>query len=201
MLNNPFLSGAQRFRCKAARGGPSEAYFRYAATSARAGQRGNGPFSQLLESVVPTSERPPLIVIPSSTSRELPLLADEIRRALTAGHPYEVVAWTTVHRRVVGAPRAVRAADRAGPGGPAPHFGQTAASRGFDHARRGHRAPGRDLQTTRRISALLALAKDYDIVSGWRKNRRTVRQPAAALPAGQLVISRVTGIAPRLRCT
>jgi glycosyltransferase involved in cell wall biosynthesis len=78
------------------------------------------------------------------------------------------------------------------------NFGQTAAlSAGFDHARGEVIIPlDGDLQNDPAdIPRLLALAKDYDIVSGWRKNRQdpflSRRLPSML---ANWIISKVTGI-------
>jgi glycosyltransferase involved in cell wall biosynthesis len=131
----------------------------------------------------------------------IPLLAEEIRQALDPqGIAYEVVAvddgstdatWSRLE--------AVRAQDRRWVlVGLRRNFGQTAAmSAGFDHAR------GEvivtldgDLQNDPAdIPRLLRLAKEYDVVSGWRKNRQDplLRRRLPSLLANWL-ISRVTGV-------
>jgi glycosyltransferase involved in cell wall biosynthesis len=78
------------------------------------------------------------------------------------------------------------------------NFGQTAAlSAGFDHARGGVIVPlDGDLQNDPAdIPRLLALAAEYDIVSGWRKNRQD-RLLSRRLPSllANWLISKVTGI-------
>ena len=119
------------------------------------------------------------VVVPVFNEEEnLPLLAEEFRRALDPqGIAYEVVAvddgstdgtWTQLE--------SLREQDRRWLlVGLRRNFGQTAAmSAGFDHAR------GEvivtldgDLQNDPAdIPRLLALAKDYDVVSGWRKDRQ-----------------------------
>jgi glycosyltransferase involved in cell wall biosynthesis len=147
--------------------------------------------------------RPTLsIVIPLFNEEEnVPLLAQEIRQALDPqGVAYEVVAvddgstdgtWARLE--------GVRAQDdRWILVGLRRNFGQTAAmSAGFDHAR------GEvivtldgDLQNDPAdIPRLLLLAKDHDVVSGWRK----VRQDpflSRRLPSmlANWLISRVTGV-------
>lgn len=149
------------------------------------------------------SERPVLsIVIPIFNEEEnVPILAAEIRQALEPhGIRYEVVAvddgstdgsWARLEAVRAGDPRWVLVALRR-------NFGQTAAlSAGFDHARGDVIIPlDGDLQNDPAdIPRLLALAKDYDIVSGWRKNRQdpflSRRLPSML---ANWIISRVTGI-------
>jgi glycosyltransferase involved in cell wall biosynthesis len=147
--------------------------------------------------------RPTLsIVIPVLNEEEnVLLLAEEIRRALdTQGVAYEVVAvddgstdgtWTRLESIRAQDPRWVLVGLRR-------NFGQTAAmSAGFDHAK------GEvivtldgDLQNDPAdIPRLLALAKDHDVVSGWRKDRQdpflTRRLPSML---ANWLISRVTGV-------
>jgi len=149
------------------------------------------------------SERPVLsIVIPIFNEEEnVPILAAEIRQALEPhGIRYEVVAvddgstdgsWARLETVRAVDPRWVLVALRR-------NFGQTAAlSAGFDHARGEVIIPlDGDLQNDPAdIPRLLALAKDYDIVSGWRKNRQdpflSRRLPSML---ANWIISRVTGI-------
>ncbi|MBP2673108.1 MAG: hypothetical protein H6Q85_3174 [candidate division NC10 bacterium] len=149
------------------------------------------------------SERPALsIVIPIFNEEEnVPILADEIRQALDPhGIAYEVVAvddgstdgsWSRLEAVRAADPRWILVALRR-------NFGQTAAlSAGFDHARGEVIVPlDGDLQNDPAdIPRLLALAKDYDIVSGWRKNRQDpfVSRRLPSMLANWL-ISRVTGI-------
>lgn len=148
-------------------------------------------------------DRPTLsIVIPIFNEEDnVSILADEIRQALDPhGILYEVIAvddgstdrsWERLE--------AVRAADpRWVLVGLRRNFGQTAAlSAGFDHARGEVIVPlDGDLQNDPAdIPRLLALAKDYDIVSGWRKNRQDtfVSRRLPSMLANWL-ISKVTGI-------
>ena len=149
------------------------------------------------------SERPALsIVIPIFNEEEnVPILADEIRQALDPhGIAYEVVAvddgstdgsWSRLEAVRAADPRWILVALRR-------NFGQTAAlSAGFDHACGEVIVPlDGDLQNDPAdIPRLLALAKDYDIVSGWRKNRQDpfVSRRLPSMLANWL-ISRVTGI-------
>ena len=147
--------------------------------------------------------RPTLsIVIPILNEEEnVPFLAEEIRRALDPqGISYEVVAvddgstdgtWAQLET--------VRAQDsRWLLVGLRRNFGQTAAmSAGFDHARGDVIVTlDGDLQNDPAdIPRLLALAKDHDVVSGWRKDRQdpllSRRLPSAA---ANWLISRVTGV-------
>ena len=148
-------------------------------------------------------ERPVLsIVIPIFNEEEnVPILAAEIRQALEPhGIRYEVVAvddgstdgsWARLEAVRAIDPRWVLVALRR-------NFGQTAAlSAGFDHARGEVIVPlDGDLQNDPAdIPRLLALAKDYDIVSGWRKNRQdpflSRRLPSML---ANWIISKVTGI-------
>jgi glycosyltransferase involved in cell wall biosynthesis len=149
------------------------------------------------------AERPALsIVIPIYNEEEnVPILADEIRQALDPhGVHYEVIAvddgstdgsWPQLETVRAADPRWILVALRR-------NFGQTAAlSAGFDHAR-GEVivALDGDLQNDPAdIPKLLALAKDYDIVSGWRTNRQDpfVSRRLPSMLANWL-ISKVTGI-------
>ena len=149
------------------------------------------------------SDRPTLsIVIPVFNEEEnIPILADEIRRALEPqGIAYEVIAvddgstdgsWSRLEAVRAADPRWILVALRR-------NFGQTAAlSAGFDHARGGVIVPlDGDLQNDPAdIPRLLALAAEYDIVSGWRKNRQD-RFFSRRLPSllANWLISKVTGI-------
>ena len=149
------------------------------------------------------SDRPTLsIVIPVFNEEEnIPLLADEIRRALEPqGIVYEVIAvddgstdgsWSRLEAVRAADPRWILVALRR-------NFGQTAAlSAGFDHARGEVIVPlDGDLQNDPAdIPRLLALAAEYDIVSGWRKNRQD-RLLSRRLPSllANWLISKVTGI-------
>jgi glycosyltransferase involved in cell wall biosynthesis len=148
-------------------------------------------------------DRPTLsIVIPVFNEEEnIPLLADEIRRALDPqGIAYEVIAvddgstdgsWSRLEAARAADPRWILVALRR-------NFGQTAAlSAGFDHARGQVIVPlDGDLQNDPAdIPRLLALAADYDIVSGWRKNRQD-RFLSRRLPSmlANWLISKVTGV-------
>ena len=147
--------------------------------------------------------RPTLsVVIPVFNEEDsVSLLAEEIRRALDPrGVAYEVVAvddgstdgtWARLESVRAQDPRWVLVGLRR-------NFGQTAAmSAGFDHAR------GEvivtldgDLQNDPAdIPRLLALAKDHDVVSGWRKDRQdpflSRRLPSQL---ANWLISRVTGV-------
>jgi glycosyltransferase involved in cell wall biosynthesis len=152
---------------------------------------------------VTESDRPTLsIVIPVFNEEEnIPLLADEIRRALEPqGIVYEVIAvddgstdgsWARLEAVRAADPRWILVALRR-------NFGQTAAlSAGFDHARGEVIVPlDGDLQNDPAdIPRLLALAAEYDIVSGWRKNRQD-RLLSRRLPSllANWLISKVTGI-------
>jgi glycosyltransferase involved in cell wall biosynthesis len=152
---------------------------------------------------VTNAERPALsIVIPIYNEEEnVPILADEIRQALDPrGVQYEVIAvddgstdgsWARLEAVREADPRWIIVALRR-------NFGQTAAlSAGFDHARGDVIIPlDGDLQNDPAdIPRLLALAKDYDIVSGWRKNRQDpfVSRRLPSMLANWL-ISKVTGI-------
>ena len=142
------------------------------------------------------------IVIPIFNEEDnVPILAEEIRQALDPhGIRYEVIAvddgstdtsWTRLEAVRAADPRWVLVALRR-------NFGQTAAlSAGFDHARGAVIVPlDGDLQNDPAdIPRLLGLAKDYDIVSGWRKNRQDpfVSRRLPSLFANWL-ISWVTGI-------
>ena len=142
------------------------------------------------------------IVIPLfNEEQNIPLLAQEIRRTLDIrGVPYEVVAvddgstdatWTHLER--------IRAQDsRWVLVGLRRNFGQTAAmSAGFDHARGDVIVTlDGDLQNDPAdIPRLLDLAKDHDVVSGWRKNRQDpfLSRRLPSMLANWL-ISRVTGV-------
>ncbi len=148
-------------------------------------------------------ERPALsIVIPIFNEEDnVPILAAEIRQALDPhGLPYEVIAvddgstdgsWFRLESVRAADPRWILVALRR-------NFGQTAAlSAGFDHARGEVIVPlDGDLQNDPAdIPRLLALAKDYDIVSGWRRNRQDpfVSRRLPSMLANWL-ISKVTGI-------
>jgi len=148
-------------------------------------------------------ERPALsIVIPIFNEEDnIPILAAEIRQALEPhGVQYEVIAvddgstdgsWSQLEMVRAADSRWVLVALRR-------NFGQTAAlSAGFDHARGEVIVPlDGDLQNDPAdIPRLLALAKDYDIVSGWRKNRQDpfVSRRLPSMLANWL-ISTVTGI-------
>ena len=142
------------------------------------------------------------IVIPLYNEAEnVPPLAEEIRRALDPlGVSYEVVVvddgstdstWQRLEAVRAADPRWVLVALRR-------NFGQTAAmSAGFDHAR------GEvvvtldgDLQNDPAdIPRLLEFAKDYDVVSGWRRNRQDPLL-SRRLPSrlANWLISRVTGV-------
>ena len=142
------------------------------------------------------------IVIPVFNEEEnILLLAEEIRRALDPqAVAYEVVAvddgstdgtWARLESVRAQDPRWILVGLRR-------NFGQTAAmSAGFDHARGDVIVTlDGDLQNDPAdIPRLLALAKDHDVVSGWRK----VRQDAflsRRLPSmlANWLISRVTGV-------
>jgi glycosyltransferase involved in cell wall biosynthesis len=148
-------------------------------------------------------DRPTLsVVIPIFNEEEnVPILAEEIRQALDPhAIRYEVIAvddgstdrsWARLEAVRAADPRWILVALRR-------NFGQTAAlSAGFDHALGEVIVPlDGDLQNDPAdIPKLLALAKDYDIVSGWRKNRQDpfVRRRLPSMLANWL-ISRVTGI-------
>jgi len=142
------------------------------------------------------------VVIPIFNEEDnVPILAEEIRQALDPhGIRYEVIAvddgstdasWARLEAVRAADPRWVLVALRR-------NFGQTAAlSAGFDHAHGAVIVPlDGDLQNDPAdIPRLLALAKDYDIVSGWRKNRQDpfVSRRLPSLFANWL-ISWVTGI-------
>jgi len=142
------------------------------------------------------------IVIPVFNEEEnVPLLAEEIRQALDPqGIAYEVVAvddgstdgtWTRLENVRAQDPRWVLVGLRR-------NFGQTAAmSAGFDHARGDVIVTlDGDLQNDPAdIPRLLALAKDFDVVSGWRRRRQDpfLRRRLPSMLANWL-ISRVTGI-------
>jgi glycosyltransferase involved in cell wall biosynthesis len=142
------------------------------------------------------------IVIPVFNEEEnVPLLAEEIRRALDPlGIRYEVIAvddgstdrsWARLEAVRAADPRWILVALRR-------NFGQTAAlSAGFDHARGRVIVPlDGDLQNDPAdVPTLLALATEYDIVSGWRKNRQD-RFLSRRLPSllANWLISKVTGV-------
>ena len=147
--------------------------------------------------------RPTLsIVIPVFNEEEnVPLLAEEIRRALDPQEvAYEVVAvddgstdgtWARLESVRAQDPRWILVGLRR-------NFGQTAAmSAGFDHARGDVIVTlDGDLQNDPAdIPRLLALAKDHDVVSGWRKVRQDpfVSRRLPSMLANWL-ISRVTGV-------
>ena len=153
--------------------------------------------------VVTTDVRPAVsIVIPVFNEEEnVLLLAEEIRRALDPrGIAYEVVAvddgstddtWARLERVRAQDPRWILVGLRR-------NFGQTAAmSAGFDHARGDVIVTlDGDLQNDPAdIPGLLELAKDHDVVSGWRKNRKDpfLRRRLPSMLANWL-ISRVTGV-------
>jgi glycosyltransferase involved in cell wall biosynthesis len=155
------------------------------------------------ENPVTATERPALsIVIPIFNEEDnIPILAEEIRQALDPhGIGFEVIAvddgstdgsWARLEAVRAADPRWVLVALRR-------NFGQTAAlSAGFDHARGEVIVPlDGDLQNDPAdIPQLLTLAKDYDLVSGWRKNRRDpfFRRRLPSKLANWL-ISKVTGI-------
>ena len=142
------------------------------------------------------------IVIPVFNEEEnVPLLAEEIRRALDPqGIAYEVVAvddgstdgtWAQLESVRAQDPRWVLVGLRR-------NFGQTAAmSAGFDHARGDVIVTlDGDLQNDPAdIPRLLALTKDHDVVSGWRKHRQDpfLSRRLPSMLANWL-ISRVTGV-------
>jgi glycosyltransferase involved in cell wall biosynthesis len=142
------------------------------------------------------------IVIPIFNEEEnVPILAEEIRRALDPqGICYEVIAvddgstdrsWARLEAVRAADPRWILVALRR-------NFGQTAAlSAGFDHARGQVIVPlDGDLQNDPAdIPTLLALAKEYDIVSGWRKSRQDpfLNRRLPSMLANWL-ISKVTGV-------
>lgn len=150
-----------------------------------------------------TEARPTLsIVIPVFNEEEnVPPLAEEIRRALDPqGVAYEVVAvddgstdgtWARLE--------GVRAQDQRWVlVGLRRNFGQTAAmSAGFDHSRGDVIVTlDGDLQNDPAdIPRLLALAKNHDVVSGWRKDRQDpfLSRRLHSMLANWL-ISRVTGV-------
>ncbi len=142
------------------------------------------------------------IVVPLyNEETNVPILAQEIRHALDPlGIAYEVIAvddgsTDSTATRI----DEVRAED--------PHwtgivlrrnFGQTAAlSAGFDHARGDVVIPlDGDLQNDPAdIPRLLAMSKEYDIVSGWRRNRQDPFL-SRRLPShlANWLISKVTGV-------
>lgn len=142
------------------------------------------------------------IVIPVFNEEEnIPLLAEEIRRALDPQEvAYEVVAvddgstdgtWARLESVRTQDPRWILVGLRR-------NFGQTAAmSAGFDHARGDVIVTlDGDLQNDPAdIPRLLALAKDHDVVSGWRKERQDpfLSRRLPSMLANWL-ISRVTGV-------
>jgi glycosyltransferase involved in cell wall biosynthesis len=142
------------------------------------------------------------IVIPVFNEEEnIPLLAQEIRRALDPREvAYEVVAvddgstdgtWARLESVRAQDPRWILVGLRR-------NFGQTAAmSAGFDHARGDVIVTlDGDLQNDPAdIPRLLALAKDHDVVSGWRKERQDpfLSRRLPSMLANWL-ISRVTGV-------
>ena len=152
---------------------------------------------------MPPANSPALsLVIPVfNEEQNLPLLAGEIRQALDPlGIEYEVIAvddgstdgsWPCLERLHVQDARWILVGLRR-------NFGQTAAmSAGFDQARGEVIVTlDADLQNDPAdIPRLLALAKDYDIVSGWRHHRQDPFL-SRRLPShlANWVISRVTGI-------
>ncbi|MBI4537275.1 MAG: glycosyltransferase family 2 protein [candidate division NC10 bacterium] len=150
------------------------------------------------------SERLPILslVVPVYNEAEnIPLLAGEIRRALDPqGISYEVIAvddgstdgsWKALEAERAADPRWTLVGLRR-------NFGQTAAiSAGFDHARGEVVVTlDADLQNDPAdIPRLLALTGEYDVVSGWRRNRRDpfLSRRLPSLLANWL-ISKVTGI-------
>jgi len=143
------------------------------------------------------------LVIPVYNEEEnLPVLAEEIRRSLDSeGIAYEVVAvddgstdgsWARLEAIRAADPRWVLVGLRR-------NFGQTAAlTAGFDHARGEVIVTlDADLQNDPAdIPRLLAPAKEYDVVSGWRRRRQdpflSRRLPSRL---ANWLISRVTGVA------
>ncbi|MFB3818019.1 MAG: glycosyltransferase family 2 protein [Candidatus Methylomirabilales bacterium] len=152
-----------------------------------------------------TATPPPALslVVPVFNEEEnLPLLAEEIRRALDPeGVAYEVVAvddgstdgsWARLEAIRAEDPRWVLVGLRR-------NFGQTAAlTAGFDHARGAVIVTlDADLQNDPAdIPRLFRLAKEYDVVSGWRRRRQdpflSRRLPSRL---ANWLISRVTGVA------
>jgi glycosyltransferase involved in cell wall biosynthesis len=149
------------------------------------------------------STRPRLsIVIPVLNEEEnVPILAEEIRQALDpSGIAYEVIAvddgssdasWDRLETVHAQDPRWVLIGLRR-------NFGQTAAlSAGFARARGDVIVPlDGDLQNDPAdIPRLLELAKDFDVVSGWRKNRQD-KFLSRRLPSllANWLISKVTGV-------
>jgi len=142
------------------------------------------------------------IVVPVfNEEQNVPLLAEEIRLALDPhGIAYEVVAvddgstdgsWAQLESVRAQDPRWILVGLRR-------NFGQTAAmSAGFDHARGDVIVTlDGDLQNDPAdIPRLLHLAKDHDVVSGWRRHRQdpflTRRLPSVL---ANWLISRVTGV-------
>jgi glycosyltransferase involved in cell wall biosynthesis len=148
-------------------------------------------------------DRPRLsVVIPIYNEEEnVPLLAQEIRQALDpTGILYEVVAvddgstdrsWSRLEAVRVQDPRWTLVGLRR-------NFGQTAAlSAGFDQSRGEVIVPlDGDLQNDPAdIPRLFELAQQYDVVSGWRKNRQDpfLSRRLPSLLANWL-ISKVTGV-------
>jgi glycosyltransferase involved in cell wall biosynthesis len=141
-------------------------------------------------------------VIPVFNEEEnLPILAAEIRAALDPeGIAYEVVAvddgstdgsWAALEAIRASDPRWVLVGLRR-------NFGQTAAlTAGFDHARGDVIVTlDADLQNDPAdVPRLLRLAKDHDVVSGWRRRRQdpflSRRLPSTL---ANWLISRVTGV-------
>jgi glycosyltransferase involved in cell wall biosynthesis len=142
------------------------------------------------------------VVIPVYNEEEnLPILAEEIRAALDAeGSAYEVVAvddgstdgsWRALEAIRARDPRWVLVGLRR-------NFGQTAAlTAGFDHARGEVIVTlDADLQNDPAdIPGMVRLAKDFDVVSGWRRERQdpflSRRLPSAL---ANRLISAVTGV-------
>jgi glycosyltransferase involved in cell wall biosynthesis len=149
------------------------------------------------------STRPSLsIVIPILNEEEnVPILAEEIRQALDPpGIAYEVIAVDDGSNDATWARlEAVHAQDsRWILIGLRRNFGQTAAlSAGFARARGDVIVPlDGDLQNDPAdIPRLLELAKDFDVVSGWRKNRQD-KLLSRRLPSllANWLISKVTGV-------
>jgi glycosyltransferase involved in cell wall biosynthesis len=152
---------------------------------------------------MPSDIRPTVsIVIPLFNEEEnIPHLAEEIRGAMEpCGLTYEVVAvddgstdetWVRLESVRAQDPRWVLVGLRR-------NFGQTAAmSAGFDHARGDVIVTlDGDLQNDPAdIPRLLALARDYDVVSGWRRKRQDpfLSRRLPSMVANWL-ISRVTGV-------
>lgn len=143
------------------------------------------------------------LVVPVFNEEEnLPVLAEEIRRALDPeGVAYEVVAvddgstdasWAQLEAIRGADPRWILVGLRR-------NFGQTAAlTAGFDHARGEVIVTlDADLQNDPAdIPRLFRLAKEYDVVSGWRRRRQDpfLSRRLPSMLANWL-ISRVTGVA------